>query len=134
MSLLASFPGFSVADIEADAPGALPKQLNDIGIFEHLGGQISVNDLHFKDDQGQDVTLSKYFHGDKPIILALVYYECPNLCNLLLNGLSESLKNLDWTPGSQFDIVAVSINPHETRVRQGLRSPSVRVGMALSYR
>jgi protein SCO1/2 len=96
---------------------AVPKELTDIGIKEHLGDQISIGDIHFKDEQDQDVALSKYFSRGKPVILAMVYYECPNLCNMLLNGLSDGLKNLsaslDWTPGNQFDIVAVSINPRE---------------------
>jgi protein SCO1/2 len=96
---------------------AVPKELTDIGITEHLGSQISVNDLHFKDEEGKDVTISNYLSRGKPVILAMVYYDCPNLCNMLLNGLSDGLKtlssSLDWTPGNQFDIVAVSINPRE---------------------
>jgi protein SCO1/2 len=92
----------------------VPYELKDIGITEHLGSDVSVRDLHFKDESGQDVTLSKYVDGKKPVVLALVYYECPNLCNMLLNGLTETLKSLDWTPGERFDIVAVSINPKET--------------------
>jgi len=92
----------------------VPQELTDIGIKEHLGGKVSIGDLHFKDDEGKDVTLSKYTSRGRPIILAMVYYECPNLCNMLLNGLTDSLKSLDWTPGDQFDIVAVSINPRET--------------------
>ncbi len=96
---------------------AIPKELTDVGITEHLGSQISVNDLHFKDEEGKDVTIGNYLSRGRPVILAMVYYECPNLCNMLLNGLSDGLKNLssslDWTPGNQFDIVAVSINPRE---------------------
>jgi protein SCO1/2 len=92
----------------------VPQELTDIGIKEHLGGKVSIGDLHFKDEEGKDVTLSKYTSRGRPIILAMVYYECPNLCNMLLNGLTDSLKSLDWTPGDQFDIVAVSINPRET--------------------
>ena len=77
------------------------------------------------------------------MILALVYYECPNLCNMLLNGLTETLKNLDWTPGERFDIVAVSINPKETPELAAKKKASylraygreqVRPGMALSDR
>jgi protein SCO1/2 len=44
----------------------------------------------------------------------LVYYQCPMLCNLILNGLLESIKNIDWDVGKQYEIVAVSINPDET--------------------
>jgi protein SCO1/2 len=103
---LSALPSFVYAE-------AVPKNLTDIGITEHLGSKVSVGDLHFKDEQGKDVVLSDYLSRGKPVILAMVYFECPNLCNMLLNGLSDGLKNLDWTPGNQFDIVAVSINPRE---------------------
>ena len=92
----------------------VPYELKGVGITEHLGSDVSIGDLHFKNDTGEDVALSKFFQSGRPVILALVYYECPNLCNMLLNGLTETLKNLDWTPGERFDIVAVSINPKET--------------------
>jgi protein SCO1 len=96
---------------------AVPKELTDIGITEHLGSKVSVGELHFKDETGKDVVLSDYLSRGRPVILAMVYYECPNLCNMLLNGLSDGIKNLsgtlNWTPGNQFDIVAVSINPNE---------------------
>lgn len=108
-----SLVGFSVGPASAFG-NEVPTELEAVGIQEHLGGQVSINDLHFKDDEGKDVTLSKYFSRGRPVLLAMVYYECPNLCNMLLNGLTDSLKSLDWTPGDQFDIVAVSINPRET--------------------
>lgn len=92
----------------------VPYELRDVGIEEHLGAQVSVGDLKFKDESGQEVSLSSFFHRDRPVILALAYYECPNLCTMLLNGLTESLRNLDWTAGERFDIVTVSINPKET--------------------
>lgn len=95
-------------------PGQTPKQLEGVGVSEHLGASVQINDLHFTDESGQDVALSKYFNHGKPVVLALVYYECPNLCNLLLNGLFSALKQLDWSAGKQFEVVAVSINPKET--------------------
>ena len=92
----------------------IPNELRGVGVQEHLGDTVGVSDLHFKDEFGQDVPLSTYFNHGRPVVLALIYYECPNLCNFLLNGLTESLKKLDWTPGERFDIIAVSINPKET--------------------
>jgi protein SCO1 len=115
-----SFVSFSVGNLTAHAdageerPTDVPKELNDVGISEQNGKTVSINDLRFKDEEGKDVTLSKFFSRGRPVLLAMVYYECPNLCNMLLNGLTDSLKSLDWTPGDQFDIVAVSINPRET--------------------
>lgn len=112
-SLLLAIPCFA----EQETNSKIPTELQGIGITEHLGDQISIADkdsFHFTDDTGKPVHLSKYFNRGKPIILALVYYRCPNLCNFLLNGLTKSLKKLDWTIGEKFEIVNVSINPVET--------------------
>jgi protein SCO1/2 len=108
-TVLATLP---MAARAADVPNAL----EGVGIHEHLGAAVSIRTLHFKDEKGNDVLLSDYFRKNRPVILALVYYECPNLCNLLLNGMVAMLKTLDWTVGNQFDIVTVSINPRETPV------------------
>lgn len=96
------------------AESKIPSELRDIGVSERLGAQVSISDASFKDEEGQPVKLADYFHKGRPVLLALVYYECPNLCNFMLNGLVKSLKTLDWTPGGNFDIVAISINPKET--------------------
>jgi protein SCO1/2 len=91
----------------------LPIQVKDVGITEKLGEKVSINDLQFLDEQGQTVTLSKYFSSFKPVILVLVYYSCPNLCNLVLNGLLDTAKQMPWSPGKEYEIVTVSIDPHE---------------------
>ena len=91
----------------------IPAELKDIGIEEKLGSQVAINELTFKDESGQEVKLSQYFHTKKPVILTMVYYECPNLCNFLLNGLVDSMKPFNWTPGQEFDVISVSINPKE---------------------
>ena len=57
--------------------------------------------------------LGDYF-GRRPVILTLVYYRCPLLCNQVLNGLTRSLKPLSLDAGKDFDVVAVSIDPDET--------------------
>ncbi|MDZ4723797.1 MAG: SCO family protein [candidate division Zixibacteria bacterium] len=88
-------------------------QLQKIDIIEHLGDTIPL-DLTFTDDLGQVVRLGDYFHKGKPIILTLGYYRCPMLCNLVMNGLNKGVKQLEWTPGDQFQMVTISINPEET--------------------
>ncbi|MBC7693279.1 MAG: SCO family protein [Methylotenera sp.] len=92
----------------------IPPELKDVGIFEKLGKTVSIRDLTFKDESGATVSLSKYFNAKKPVLLSLVYYECPNLCTFVLNGLVNSLKTFPWTPGKEFEIVSVSINPKDT--------------------
>lgn len=88
-------------------------ELMDIDIIEHLGDTLPLN-LSFVDDNGNQVTLSDYFKGDKPVLLTLGYYECPMLCNLVFNGVSEGIKELGWVPGEKYEVVSVSIDPLET--------------------
>jgi protein SCO1/2 len=88
-------------------------ELLEIDIVEHLGDTLPLL-LTFIDDQGNNVTLSDYFDGDKPVLLTLGYYECPMLCNLVFNGVSDGIKNLDWVPGDKYNVISVSIDPLET--------------------
>ena len=85
--------------------------LQAVGISQKMGAQIPL-DLPFADESGRDVTLRQYF--DKPVILALVYYQCPSLCNMVLNGVLSAVKQLDMTAGQQYEVIAVSFDPRET--------------------
>jgi protein SCO1/2 len=98
----------------------VPRQLEGVGITEHPGAALPL-DLTFTDDAGNEVALGEYFNGDRPVVLALVYYSCPMLCNLLLNGLTETLQEIPWTTGEEFEVVAVSINPRETHTLARLK-------------
>ena len=86
--------------------------LNQVAFEQKLDSQVSTS-LPFRDETGATVRLGDYL-GRKPAILVLGYYECPMLCTLTLNGLTESLEDLKWTGGNQFEIIGVSIDPHET--------------------
>ena len=99
----------------AQAPRAepMPKQLQGVGVTERLDSPIPLK-LEFTDEDGRAVRLGDYFKGGRPVILTLGYYECPMLCTLVLNGLIETLKNIEWTPGREYEIVTVTINPAET--------------------
>ncbi len=90
-----------------------PQSLQKIDVIEHLGETIPL-DLQFIDHNGEQVTLEKYFNQDKPVLLTLVYYDCPMLCTLVLNGLKKSVDSLEWTAGEEYQIVSVSIDPRET--------------------
>ena len=70
-------------------------------------------DLPFVDEEGRAVTLGQYFKDDKPVILTLVYFNCPMLCNMILNGLVEGMQGIKWTAGEDFRVVTVSIDPRE---------------------
>jgi protein SCO1/2 len=90
----------------------LPQVLQKVGVSQHLNQQLPL-DAKFVDDTGKSVTLGDYF-GKKPAILALVYYNCPMLCSEELDGLTSALMMVHLTPGKDFNIVIVSINPSET--------------------
>jgi protein SCO1 len=91
---------------------ALPGALQGVGIDQRLDQQMPLS-LIFHDEAGRDAPLSSFFHG-KPVILALVYYRCPMLCTQILNGLESCLKAVSFTPGRDFEILAVSFDPKDT--------------------
>jgi protein SCO1/2 len=90
----------------------VPQVLKEIGIEQKLGQKIPL-DIEFKDEEGRIVKIGDYFNKNKPVILALVYYECPMLCNEVLNGLTGSLKGISLTAGKDFEVVAISFNSKE---------------------
>jgi protein SCO1/2 len=90
-----------------------PPGLEGVGIDQRLNEQVPL-DLTFKDEQGNTVRLGDYFHGGRPVILNLVYYQCPMLCTEVLNGLTSALKVIRLEPGNQFEVVTLSIDPRET--------------------
>lgn len=86
--------------------------LDAVGIDQRLGERVPL-DLTLRDEAGAPVQLGQYF-GERPVILALVYYRCPMLCTLVLNGLVRALNALSFDAGDEFEIVTVSIDPEET--------------------
>jgi protein SCO1/2 len=94
----------------------LSPEANEVAVDEMLGGQLDM-DLRFTDHLGNAVRLGDYFDGDRPVLITLNYYRCPTLCNLQLNSLTRTLEQFaesrDWTPGAQYRIVTVSIDPRE---------------------
>lgn len=96
-----------------DANTKMPAEMNGVGVEEHLGRTVDL-DLEFVAEGGKVRKLREFFSQGKPVILNLVYYKCPMLCNLTLNAQVKVLKELAWTPGNEFDIVTISIDPTET--------------------
>lgn len=97
---------------DAGVSNGMPKQLQTVGIDQKLGEQLPL-EAEFKNENGETVKLGSYFNQKKPIILALVYYECPMLCNEVLNGLTGSLKGISFDAGKEFDVVAISFDARE---------------------
>jgi protein SCO1/2 len=94
-------------------PAPLPAGLRGVNIEQRLNQQVPL-DLVFRDEFGRSLPLSTYFSGNKPVLLALVYYNCPMLCTLILNGVESSLKAVSLDPGRDFEVVAVSFDPRDT--------------------
>jgi protein SCO1 len=89
-----------------------PPGLKNVGIEQRLNEQIPPS-LTFRDETGKAVQLSDYF-GKKPMILNLVYYQCPMLCGEVLSGLESALRVLKFDVGKEFDVLTISFDPKET--------------------
>jgi protein SCO1/2 len=95
-----------------DPAAAKARMLENVGIDQRLGEQLPL-DAAFRDESGSSVKLGDYF-GKKPVVLALVYYSCPMLCNQVLNGMTGALDTISFNIGKEFDVVTVSFDPRET--------------------
>lgn len=91
---------------------AVPFALQNVGIDQRLNEQLPL-DAVFRDEAGRDVKLGDYFKSGKPVVLSLVYYDCPMLCTQVLNGEVESFRNLPFTLGKDYEAVSVSFDPRE---------------------
>ncbi len=111
-ALLALVPVLISIAGSAQAQPLDPILVEQIGIDQKLGGQVPL-DLTFRNEAGETVALGEYF-GERPVVLSLVYYECPMLCTQVLNGLLRTLRAVSFVVGREFDIVTVSIDPVET--------------------
>jgi protein SCO1/2 len=90
-----------------------PAQVIQQVAFDQKINQPLPLELPFRDETGRAVALRDYF-GRRPVVLALVYYECPMLCTYVLDGLVRTLKPLSFNPGQDFEVVVVSFSPKET--------------------
>ena len=94
-------------------PNQKPSILDQVGIDQHLNQQIPL-DLNFVDENGQPVELRQYF-GQKPVIITMVYYQCPMLCSQVLSGLTGALNAMSsFNVGREFNVVTVSFDPRDT--------------------
>lgn len=88
-----------------------PTILRDIGFDQKLGDRIPL-DTAFRDETGKAVRLADYF-GRKPVVMNLVYFDCPMLCIVTLSGMASALKELSWDAGNEFEVVTISFDPKE---------------------
>jgi len=113
---LAIFLLISVILFTDDAAAQLnrggPAVLKEIGVDEKLGDSIPL-DLVFTNSDGDDITLGELFESDKPVLLNPLYYDCPVLCSVVLDGVFGAVKQLAWSPGTDYTIISFSIDPEE---------------------
>ncbi len=88
-------------------------ELQKIDIVEHYGESIPL-DLHFTNSEGEQIELKSLFQEGRPVVMTLAYYECPMLCTFVLNGLSKVVGQVGFSPGQDYQIVTISIDPEET--------------------
>lgn len=95
-----------------DPTKAAARAFTEVGIDQKLNDQIPL-DLKFRNEEGDTVELGSLFHK-KPVIISLVYYNCPMLCTQVLNGMVQTFRTLKFTAGQEFDIITVSIDHAES--------------------
>jgi protein SCO1 len=107
-----SSPLYGARPSSGNPSSGLPAALQEVKIEQKLDQQLPL-DLVFRDESGREVKLGQYF-GQKPVVLAFVYYDCPMLCTQILNGMVTSFRVLPFQIGKEFDVVTISFDPRET--------------------
>lgn len=111
--VVAQGASYSTGAVDSGRPSTVtPQQLKQVTFKQRLNQQLPL-DAAFKDEYGRAVTLHTYFGGQKPVILAFVYFTCPMLCTQIMNGISSSVRELPFTAGQDFDVVLISFDPRD---------------------
>jgi protein SCO1 len=110
--LLAQVAGYGDKRSGDNSGDQLPQVLQKVGVTQRLNQPLPLN-APFVDETGKAVVLGDYF-GKRPAIISMVYYNCPMLCSEELDGLAGALEMVKLTPGKDFDVVIISIDPSET--------------------
>lgn len=98
----------------ADTPSdVVPLTLEEVRIEEKLGAALPL-DVPFTDWQGRPYSLRQAFDGERPVVVALVYYECPMLCGLILSGMARAMRENGLALGKDYQAVTISFEPEET--------------------
>jgi protein SCO1/2 len=97
----------------AESSATPPKLPGKVGIDQHLDAQLPL-DTMFCDESGRVVRLSEYANGSKPLLLVFMYYRCPMLCSMVMEGVTSTLTELKFDAGKEYDVVTISIDPRDT--------------------
>ena len=105
--------------VHADTSTTQPQLPGKVAIAQKLGNQLPL-DLFMRDETGRVVRLGDYFNHGRPVLLHFVYYRCPMLCPLVLDGLTNALTELKFNIGEQFEVVTISIDPRDQPAESAL--------------
>ena len=111
-SLLTAQAQYAQPPVGPRPTGNSTEVLKRVNIEQRLNSQVPL-DLKFRDESGREVRLADYFAKGRPVVLTLVYYECPMLCNQVLNGAVGAFQGLSFTAGKEYEVVTVSFDPRE---------------------
>ena len=93
--------------------GNTPDSMQGAEVTQRLGEAVPL-DLEFTNHAGETVTLEQYFRDYRPVIITPLYYNCPQLCTLVLNGLMDAMQRMNWTVGNEFQLITYSFDARET--------------------
>lgn len=93
-------------------PDVAPIGLEEVRVDEQLGAKVPLDEV-LRDEEGREVRLSSLFTDGKPVVLSLVYYDCPMLCGLIQSGLARAMRENGLVPGKDFRAVSLSFDPEE---------------------
>ena len=95
------------------AQNRTPQDLADVDIVDRSGERVPA-DIRLVDESGREVLFGDFLGRGRPLLVQLVYFGCPMLCTMVLNGFLDGAKGLDWTPGVEYDVLTVSFDPRDT--------------------
>ena len=111
-SILGVFSASAYTPERTFTTGQVPEELKGLEIEEKMGASLDLQ-LEFVNDQGKKVKLAEYFNNNQPVLFSIIYYSCPNLCGLHLNGLSKALKDLSEDFRKRFNFILLSMDATE---------------------
>jgi protein SCO1/2 len=112
LTVFGQLPVLAQADVDQGARG-IPPSLKGVGVEEKLG-MLLPQEATFTDSEGRQVTIGQYLDNGKPLLLNFIYHNCPMLCSITLEALGQTLSDMDWTPGKEFDVLSISFGAGET--------------------
>ena len=99
--------------LHAQVSAHAAQTFDGVGLRPKVGAVVPL-DTYFTDSSGHVTSLDELLSGDKPAILTFVYHTCPMLCNALLDGVTRTLQEIPWAPGSEYNMITISIDPKDS--------------------